>query len=607
LLRTAGLRRLHRHEQEAHDMTHPTFDLVIRRGQLMDGRGGPAIIADVAVRAGVIAAVGDVEGRGHEEIDAHGLMVTPGFVDIHTHYDGQATWDSFVTPSSLHGATTIVMGNCGVGFAPVRATDRDRIIELMEGVEDIPGTALHEGLRWDWTSFPEYLDALERMPHDIDLCAQVPHGALRLFVMGERAMRHELANPGDIAAMRALVGEAVRAGAFGVSTSRTLAHRSASGDPTPSLAAAEDELTGLALGIQDAGFGVLEGISDWVGERADDFAMFRRVVERSGVACSISLLQDGIRPGRWREVLAELEAARRDGLPMLGQVAPRGIGVVLMLESTISPFQDCSLYRTLAELPLTAKLKRLRDPAFRAGVLAQSDHLTRHPEAMLRPTLSRRFEQVFPLGAALDYEPSADRSVAALARAQGVAPDAWFYDRLAEGDGTNAFYVPIFNYVDGDYEACREMLASDATVPGLGDAGAHVGTICDAGFTTYLLAYWGRDRVRDRFDPGWLVKRLCADTARAVGLTDRGVLAPGMKADINVIDFGRLAVDAPRILADLPAGGKRFMQGARGYVATIVSGVVIRRDGVATGAMPGRLVRNRPSSARRQIETGTRA
>ncbi|MGI4813845.1 MAG: N-acyl-D-amino-acid deacylase family protein [Janthinobacterium lividum] len=568
------------------------YDLIIRGGQVLDGRGGAAVLADVAVRDGLIVAIGEVNGYGAEEIDARGKLVTPGFVDIHTHYDGQASWDRFLTPSSLHGVTTVVMGNCGVGFAPVKPADHDRIIELMEGVEDIPGTALHEGLAWTWSSFPEYLDEIEKLPHDIDLCAQLPHGALRLYVMGERALRHELATDDDMRRMRALVSESIRAGAFGVSTSRTMVHRSSRGDLTPSIAAAENELTHIALGIRDAGFGVLEAISDWLDERADDFAMFRRIVERSGIPCSISLMQDGNQPGRWREVLTQLEAARRDGLPMTGQVAPRAVGLVMTVESSVSPFQDCAAYASLKALSLADKLRTMRDPSFRALLLAQADALDRNPPADRKPTLSRHFERVYPLGDPLNYEPLANHSVAALAQLQGISPYAYFYDLMANGDGSNALYVPIFNYVDGNYEACREMLASSATLPGLGDAGAHVGTICDASFTTYLLTYWGRDRRAGRFDLGWLIKRLTSDTAHAVGLTDRGVLAPGKKADINVIDFARLRIEAPVMANDLPAGGKRFMQGAEGYDASIVSGVVIRRNGVATGATPGRLVRN---------------
>jgi len=573
------------------------FDLVIRGGEILDGRGGPAVTGDVAVKDGKIAAVGRFSGSGAEEIDARGKLVTPGFVDIHTHYDGQATWDRYLTPSSLHGTTTVVMGNCGVGFAPVHRHDHDRIIELMEGVEDIPGTALHEGLQWNWSSFPEYLDALDRIPHDIDLCAQVPHGALRLYVMGERALGHELATEDDVARMRGLVAEAVRAGALGVSTSRTMVHRSSTGELTPSIAAAENELVGLAQGIRDAGGGVLEGISDWLDEREHDFAMFRRVVERTGVPCSLSLMQDGVKPGRWRELLDQLEQARAQGLPMSGQVAPRAIGLVMTVESSVSPFQDCAAWQSLKDLPLAERLRTLRDPAFRARMLAEAEQLDRDPAAVRKPTLSRNFDMVYPLGDPLNYEPAKGTSVADLARAAGVSPYAWFYDLLAQGDGSDALYVPLFNYVDGHYEACREMLASSATLPGLGDAGAHVGTICDAGFTTFLLSYWGRDRKEGRFPLGWLVKRLAADTAAWIGLADRGVLAPGMKADINVIDFDRLAVGRPHMVADLPAGGRRFMQSATGYDATIVSGVVIRRADAPTGATPGRLVRNTRAAA----------
>lgn len=573
-----------------------TYDLVIRGGEILDGSGGAPFRADVAVQDGRIAMIGSVAGRGTEEIDATGRFVTPGFVDVHTHYDGQATWDHFLAPSCLHGTTTVVMGNCGVGFAPVRPTDHDRIIELMEGVEDIPGTALHEGLSWNWSSFPEYLDALEAKPRDIDICAQVPHGALRLYVMGERAMRHEVATAEDIAAMRAIVAEAIKAGAFGVSTSRTTAHRSSKGELTPSIVAAENELLGLALGMRDAGAGVLEGISDWEDERVHDFGIFRRVVEQTGVPCSLSLMQDPTKPQHWRSVLTQLEEARADGLPMIGQVAPRAVGLVVSLESSVSPL-DCPAWQEIRNLPLEQLLSTMREPAFRARMLAEAEAIDRDPPPDRKPSASRDFEQVYPLGSPVNYEPETSHSVADLARAKGISAYACCYDLLTSGDGTAILYVPLFNFVDGNYDVCREMLSSNATMPGLGDAGAHVGTICDASFSTFLLTHWGRDRLRGRFEPGWLIKRLTADTARWMGLTDRGLLAPGLKADINVIDFDRLQVEPPRMVADLPAGGRRFLQGAQGYDATIVSGVVIRRDGEPTGATPGRLLRQKCAGA----------
>ncbi|MEO9229085.1 MAG: amidohydrolase family protein [Devosia sp.] len=568
------------------------YDLVIRGGTVLDGRGGSAFKGDVAIKDGLIAKVGSVPERGVEEIDASGKLVTPGFVDVHTHYDGQATWDRFLTPSSLHGVTTVVMGNCGVGFAPVRQTDHAVLIDLMEGVEDIPGTALHEGLKWNWSSFPEYLDALEAIQHDIDLCAQVPHGALRLFVMGDRALRYESATDADIEAMRRLVAEAITAGAFGVTTSRTMVHRSASGGLTPSIAAGEQELIGLALGIRDAGFGVFEAITDYQQDRADDFLIFQRVVERTRVTCSISLMQDGAQPNRWRQTLEQLEKAQALGLPMKGQVAPRAVGLIMTIESSVSPFEECPSYKDLKTLPLEEKLKTLRDPSFRQRLLSEAEALEGDPNVVRRSTFARHFSMMFSLGSELNYAPPERSSVAAIAAARGISPYAYVYDLFAGGDGTDALYVPIFNYVDGNYDACREMLASSATVPGLGDAGAHVGTICDASFTTYLLSYWGRDREAGRFELGWLIKRLTADTAALMGLTDRGILAPGLKADINVIDFDRLSIGKPHMVADLPAGGRRFMQGATGYDATIVSGTIIRRFDQATGATPGRLVRN---------------
>ncbi len=568
-------------------MAH-AYDLVIRSGDVADGSGAPLRQADVAVSNGKIAAIGQVLQSGREEIDAKGRLVTPGFVDIHTHYDGQATWDARLAPSSWHGVTTAVMGNCGVGFAPVRRDDRDRLIELMEGVEDIPGAPLHEGHAWNWESFGDYLDAVESRPHDIDIGAQLPHGALRVYVMGERGARLEPATDADIAVMRRIAADALRAGAIGFSTSRTLNHRTVKGDPTPSLRASEAELAGIARGMADAGSGVFELISDFDTPDLDtEFAMIRRLVKNSGRPLSLSLAQGNRAPEGWRAILKLIEDASKDGLPLRAQVAPRPIGLLLGLQGTLNPFVAHESFAAIKDKPLADKVAALRDPDFRARLLAETKARQSHP-------LARRvmaFEQIFPLGNPPNYEPPKESAVAAIAERQGRPAQDVAYDMLLEDEGRAFLFMPFANYAHFNLDACGEMIAHPDCVMGLGDGGAHVGIISDGSYPTYLLTHWGRDRAHGRFDLGWLIKRQTADTARAVGLDDRGVIAPGMKADLNVIDFARLAVESPRMAFDLPAGGKRLLQGAKGYVATIVSGEVTYRDGEATGALPGKLVR----------------
>ena len=566
-----------------------SFDLVIRGGEVADGLGGALRSADVAVRDGRIVEVGKLTGSGKQEIDARGLLVTPGFVDIHTHYDGQVMWDSQLAPSSWHGVTTAVMGNCGVGFAPVRTRDHERLIELMEGVEDIPGAALHEGLGWGWESFADYLDAVERRPHDIDVCAQLPHGALRVYVMGERAARLEAATPDDIAQMRRLAAEAMRAGALGFSTSRSMNHRSIKGDPIPSLRATRDELMGIALGLRDAGRGVLQFISDFNAPSLEvEFAMLRELVEVSGRPMSISLAQRHSSSRGWRKLLDLVGDAVAAGLTMRAQVAPRPIGVLFGLQGSRNPFSACPSFKAeVAALPLAGKVERLRDPLLRARLLVEIEAL--QGDSMgLRLTA---FDRIFPFGDPPDYEPAASSSLAAQAVSRGVSAAELAYDLLLEDEGRAFLFAPFANYADYNLDACREMLDDPNTVVGLGDGGAHVSIISDGSFPTYLLTHWGRDRPQGRFDLAWLVKRQTSDTARAVGLLDRGVIAPGMKADLNVIDMAKLGLSAPVMSADLPAGGKRLLQRASGYVATVVSGVPVYRDGQATGALPGRLVR----------------
>ncbi|MDE1172226.1 MAG: amidohydrolase family protein [Parvibaculaceae bacterium] len=570
------------------------YDLIVRGGQVADGTGAPLFEADIGVKDGRIAGIGAIGGSGTEEIDARGQIVTPGFVDIHTHYDGQATWDSRLAPSSWHGVTTAVMGNCGVGFAPVHKQDHDRLIELMEGVEDIPGAALHEGLRWNWESFPDYLDALDARRYDIDICAQLPHGALRLYVMGARGADLEPANERDIAEMRRLTAEAMLAGAIGFSTSRTLNHKTIKGDPTPSLRATESELMGIALGIRDAGHGVMELISDFdTPDPQSEFAMVRRIVEASGRPLSLSLGQAHRRPEGWRDILGMIGKAVTDGLPICAQVAPRPIGVLYGLQGSLNPFSATPGYKEISHRPHAERLALMRDPAFRARLLAEAAVEKTDPAAG-RLTA---FERIFPLGENPDYEPDRDQSVAAIAARENRTALEVAYDLLLEADGRRFMFAPFANYAYFNLDVCGEMIASPYTVMGLGDGGAHVGVISDASFSTYLLSHWGRDRETGRFDLPWLVKRQTHDTARTVGLMDRGTIAPGMKADLNVIDFGRLAVEAPHMAFDLPAGGKRLLQGARGYTATVVSGVTVYRDGEATGALPGRLVRGPQAAA----------
>jgi len=564
------------------------FDLVIRGGNVADGQGGPLREADVAVKGGKVAAVGKVAGKGSEEIDAKGLLVTPGFVDIHTHYDGQATWDARMQPSSWHGVTTAVMGNCGVGFAPVRRADRDRLIELMEGVEDIPGAALHEGLKWNWESFGDYLDALEARPRDIDIAAQLPHGALRVYVMGERGAKLEPANETDIAQMRALTAEAMLAGALGFTTSRTLNHRTVKGDPTPSLRATHEELMGIARGMKDAGSGVFELISDFDNpDPVTEFGMIRGLVAESGRPLSLSLAQAGKSADGWKALLGMIESASKDGLPIRGQVAPRPIGLLLGLQGTLNPFVAHEAFAAIKDKPLAEKVAAMRDPMLRARIMAENDAKQTHP-------LARRvmqFDQIYPLGNPPNYEPPRETAIAMQAERTGRDAAELAYDMLLEDEGRAFLFSPFANYTNYNLDCCGEMIAHPDTVMGLGDGGAHVGIISDASYTTYLLTHWGRDRAHGRFDLGYLVKRLTSETARAVGLMDRGILAPGMKADINVINFDKLRVNAPTMAFDLPAGGKRLLQGADGYVATIVSGNVTYRDGKETGALPGKLVR----------------
>ncbi len=563
----------------------PAFDLVIRGGTVIDGTGSAPREADVGIIGNRITAVGAIAGNGAEEIDAKGKLVTPGFVDIHTHYDAQAVWDTHMAPSSWHGVTTAVMGNCGVGFAPCKPADRERLIELMEGVEDIPGAVMHEGLKWEWESFSEYLDALDRRQRDIDICALLPHAAVRVFVMGDRAINLENANQGDIAQMRQIAKEAMEAGAFGFSTSRSLSHKTLKGDPTPTLRAQEEELRGIALGMKDAGSGMLEMVSEWAPDHDAEFGMLRRVIEACGRPAVFTLTQRHSRPDVWRDLLRHADKAAADGLPIRPVVAPRAIGVLLGLAGSQNPFSGCPTYKAIAHLPVAERARRMADPTVRAKILSEDPR-----KDSTFPLFHRLdFSFMFRFGNPPDYQPKKEDSIEAIAARENRSPPEVAYDILIEDEGANFIYTPLGNYAYGDLSMPETVLDNRNCIMGLGDGGAHVAFILDAGYQTWLLSHWGRDQ--KRWDAAELVRRLTSDTAQAAGLHDRGVLRPGLKADVNIIDWDKLGAGSPYVVNDLPAGGKRLLQKVTGYDATIVSGRVTFRDGQPTGTLPGQLVR----------------
>ena len=565
-----------------------SHDLVIRNGTIIDGSGSDRYSGDLAVTDGVITAVGQVVGRGRREVNADGRLVQPGFVDIHTHYDGQATWDPQLAPSSWHGVTTVVMGNCGVGFAPVKPADHERLIQLMEGVEDIPGTALHEGLPWAWQTFEEYLDFVDSLEHDIDVGAQLPHAAVRLAVMGERGAAREPASPDDIAEMADLARRAIQAGAVGFTSSRTLNHRSSLGEYTPTLNAEFDELVGIAEAIGTTGKGVLQLISDFVDFDAE-FELARAMGARSGRPISISVGQAAGRPHQWRRMLDAMAEATADGVIMRGQVGARPVGILMGLHSTINPFMHCESYKAIRDLPLVTRVQQMRRDEVRSAIL--SENLVDADSPLIGSRLVSKWNLMYVLGDPPNYEPDPSSSIMAQASARGIDPASLAYDLLTEGDGTNLLYVPTINFVDGNLDCVREQILHPASVPGLSDGGAHVGTICDVSFPTTLMQWWGRDRPHGRIRLETIVHKQARATAQAVGFMDRGILAPGYKADINVIDFEALTLRSPTIVDDLPAGGKRFLQKVTGIDHTFVCGVEIASNSESTGATPGRLVR----------------
>ena len=563
-----------------------THDLVIRGGTIADGRGGDLFEADVAVTGGRISEVGKVTGKGRDEIDARGRLVAPGFVDVHTHYDGQVTWSQDITPSSQNGVTTAIMGNCGVGFAPCKPADHTRLIQLMEGVEDIPEPVLSAGIPWAWESFPDYMDWLSKRDFDIDVGAQLPHAALRVYVMGERGARRDPSTAEDNAAMARLAGEAVRAGALGFSTSRTLNHRTSTGDFTPTLKAGEDELTAIAAAMQTEGRSVLQFVLD-LSTIHEDLPMMLRVADATKCPISFSITQNDRAPQRWRQTLDEINAAARRGLSVTAQIAARPVGLLLGLELSRNPFQTHPSYRAIAHLPLEERLARLHQPELRKAILSETPTATDDP-LFFRPN----YDKMFLLGDPPDYEQPPENALGPQARRQGRRPEELAYDAMLSDDGRGMLYVPFLNYADGNLDATRAMLTDPQSVPGLSDGGAHCGIICDASFPTYLLTHWTRDRRRgEKLSIPFVVAAQARKTALSVGLSDRGLIAPGYKADVNVIDYDRLHLHPPKVHYDLPVGGRRLLQDVDGYEATIVSGVVTRRQGEATGRRPGKLVR----------------
>jgi len=569
-------------------MTEPQFDLVIRNGTIVDGSGQPAYRGDVGIVGEWIEAVGEIAGSGKREIDAKGMLVTPGFVDIHTHYDGQLVWSDRLSPSSDHGVTTVVTGNCGIGFAPCRPQDRQALVELMEGVEDIPESVATAGLTWEWESFPEFMDAIEKRPHDIDFAAYLPHSPLRVYVMGERAIRREEANPQDLAQMKRLTSEALEAGALGLGTSRMSFHRTSAGEPIPSLGAAEEELHVIAEAMTEADKGILQFVSVMSPELVnEEFALMRELSERSGRTLTYTQAQTSQAPELWRDILGWLREANDNGANIKAQLFPRPIGMIIGLRASANPFCMSPSWAEVAELPLAEKVQRMRDPDLRARLLSEE------PEDPTNPLfrLARNFAMIFPIGPTPDYEPDRSQSIAEVAKAAGTSPEEYVYDLLLENGGETLLLTTIGNYADYNLDFVSEMLRDPNVVVGLGDGGAHYGMICDASYSTYALAYWARDRKGARFSLEETVRLLTREPAEVVGLTDRGLLQPGYRAHVNVIDHARLKLHRPGIVHDLPGGGKRLHQSADGYVATVCNGKVIMEDGQPTGELPGRLLR----------------
>ena len=564
------------------------FDLIIKNGSIYDGKGSEPYQADIAISNEKIVEIGDIKGEAKKVIDAEGKIVTPGFVDIHTHYDGQVTWDPYLRPSTYHGVTTVVMGNCGVGFSPCKPDQRDWLIGLMEGVEDIPGTALHEGIDWEWESFPEYLDALEKKPLAIDVGTQIPHGAVRAYVMGERGINHEEASQEEIDTMKEIVQEAIKAGAYGFSTSRTEKHNDVNGNLTPSITAHKNELVEIAKSLGEINQGVLQGISDFY-DFDSEFDIFKAMSKESGRPISITVEQQDARPEWWEQLLDGIEDAQSEGINMYGQVPPRATGILMGLTATLNPFRFHPAYMEIADLALEERVEIMSNDEFKEKLLSDNA-VSINP---LVDEIVNSYSKMFKLGEPANYEPDPEMSFESLANSSNMTAQEIAYDAMLEKDGRALIYHPLFNYQTGDLSLVEKMLKHPYTISGLGDAGAHCGAISDASFPTTLVQHWSRDRSRGSKLPlETVIKMQTSETANLLGIKDRGVLEKGYKADINIIDYEGLTLHEPEIINDLPAGGRRLVQKASGYDYTIVSGEVAFIKGEATGALNGRLIRN---------------
>jgi N-acyl-D-aspartate/D-glutamate deacylase len=568
-------------------------DMVIRGGTIVDGTGAARFTGDIAIDNGLISQVGKVSGSGQEEIDATGMIVAPGWVDVHTHYDGQATWDQEMAPSSWHGVTTVVMGNCGVGFAPAKPDRHEWLISLMEGVEDIPGTALSEGMSWNWETFPEYLDELERMPRTVDIGTHVPHGAVRAYVLGDREKPGAIPTAEDIAEMSRIVEEGVRAGALGFSTSRTVLHRSIDGELVPGTTATAEELIEIGRGMGRVGYGVFEMASDLMREW-DEFGWMGKLSRETGLPVTFAALQSIAKEQPLDEQIARMRAENDNGANIVAQIALRGNGIIMAWQGTVHPFRLRPSWQAIAELPWAEQKAKLLDPAFKAQLLSEADDYSEVPEEIrgVLAVVAGGWTMQFEMDEDFDYEPQQDASIATRSAAKGVTPAEYAYDMLCANDGTGFIYLPLLNYADGNLDFLEALQESDDTVNSLSDGGAHCGTICDAASPTFMLQHWVRDRKRGkRISLENAIKRQCRDTAVLYGLEDRGVLAPGFLADLNIIDLDKIKLGKPWLAFDLPAGGKRLLQKADGYVCTIKSGQMTFKNGKCLGVYPGGLIR----------------
>ncbi|MDZ3830502.1 MAG: D-aminoacylase [Sphingopyxis sp.] len=565
-------------------------DLVIRGGMVVDGSGGKPRTADVAIDGDRIVAIGDNVGAGREEIDAVGKIVTPGFVDVHTHYDGQATWDAEMAPSSWHGVTTVVMGNCGVGFAPARPDRHEWLISLMEGVEDIPGTALAEGMRWDWETFPEYMDALEKLPRTVDVACHVPHGAVRAYVLGDRERPGAVPTDEDIAEMSRLVEEGVRAGALGFSTSRTVLHKSIDGELVPGTTATAEELIAIGRAMGRVGYGVFEMASDLKREW-NEFAWMGDLSRETGLPVTFAALQSIAKELPLEEQIAEMRRQNATGANIVAQIALRGNGVIMAWRGTVHPFRFKPAWAEIERLSWDAQYERLKDPAFKARMVEEDNVFPESDIIDFLKIVALGWPVQFEMDADFNYEPRMDESIMARAAAAGISPAEYAYDLMMKDEGKGFIYFPILNYRDGNLNFLEDLQAAGDTVNSLSDGGAHCGTICDAASPTFMLQHWVRDREGHRIALEHAVKRQCRDTALLYGLEDRGLIAPGYLADLNIIDMERLKLGKPWLAFDLPAGGKRLLQKAEGYVATVKSGQITFREGEMQGATPGGVIR----------------